>query len=277
MFWTPEKAWMGKACYIIGGGPSLRGFDFGQLTDENVIGCNGAYTLGAGIVDYVVLVDRVWFKPNDSDYERRQKELKDYVDTGGIVVSNLPWLETHGAPEWVNLMRRKPKGVGGGNTLGFNASAGATALCLAVLLGAVDIRLLGFDMKLSAEGKRKNWHDEDSGKPKVDVYRRFIRGMEKLASDLERDYPGVAVRNINNDSELTTFETRPMTALFSRDRAKQDITTQYPVAVAKGLRIKAKAGGWYDVYGVDGEKFNNKSLREKDLGDFLAQVGRDDE
>ncbi|KKL08765.1 hypothetical protein LCGC14_2572580, partial [marine sediment metagenome] len=39
----PDGAWKGQRCFIIGGGDSLRGFDFSKLKNELVIGINRAY------------------------------------------------------------------------------------------------------------------------------------------------------------------------------------------------------------------------------------------
>ncbi len=31
---VPKDSWRGRLCFILGGGPSLNGFDFNQLTGE---------------------------------------------------------------------------------------------------------------------------------------------------------------------------------------------------------------------------------------------------
>ncbi|MCX5657919.1 MAG: hypothetical protein NTZ48_06855, partial [Candidatus Omnitrophica bacterium] len=38
-----EKVWEGQRCFIIGGGPSLKGFDFSKLKGELVIAVNRAW------------------------------------------------------------------------------------------------------------------------------------------------------------------------------------------------------------------------------------------
>ena len=39
----PDKAWEGKPCFIIGGGPSLEGFDWNRLKGKRTIGINRAF------------------------------------------------------------------------------------------------------------------------------------------------------------------------------------------------------------------------------------------
>jgi len=39
----PDGAWTGRRCFIIGGGPSLKGFNFSRLKGELVIGINRAF------------------------------------------------------------------------------------------------------------------------------------------------------------------------------------------------------------------------------------------
>mgnify|MGYP002682074433 CR=1 FL=1 len=38
-----DGAWKGQRCFIVGGGPSLKGFDFGRLRGERVIAINRAF------------------------------------------------------------------------------------------------------------------------------------------------------------------------------------------------------------------------------------------
>ena len=60
-FWTPEPFWEGQDVFIYGGGTSLKSFDPSILIDENVIGCNDAYTLGSEICDICVFGDFKWY------------------------------------------------------------------------------------------------------------------------------------------------------------------------------------------------------------------------
>ena len=39
----PDGAWKSQRCFVVGGGPSLRGFDFSKLYGELTIGINRAY------------------------------------------------------------------------------------------------------------------------------------------------------------------------------------------------------------------------------------------
>ena len=39
----PDGSWSGRRCFIVGGGPSLKGFDFERLRGERVIAINKAF------------------------------------------------------------------------------------------------------------------------------------------------------------------------------------------------------------------------------------------
>ena len=47
--WIPQEKWKDEDVFIIGGGDSLRTFNFDVLKDELTIGCNTAFSLGSDI------------------------------------------------------------------------------------------------------------------------------------------------------------------------------------------------------------------------------------
>ena len=55
--WKPEPIWKDQEAFIIGGGPSLRDFDWSLLRDKNTIGCNNAFRLGPDICKICLFVD----------------------------------------------------------------------------------------------------------------------------------------------------------------------------------------------------------------------------
>ena len=79
--WKPTETWKGQDVFVIGGGPSLRSFDWSLLSNELTVGCNTAFTLGPEICKLCVFGDPIWFNSFRS-------ELKSYCDSGGIVFTN---------------------------------------------------------------------------------------------------------------------------------------------------------------------------------------------
>jgi hypothetical protein len=87
----------------------------------------------------------------------------------------------------VLALPRKPSGLHR-DALGWGGNTGCVAVNVALLLGAVEVYLLGFDMSLG-RGRRTNWHDQNVGNPTEASYARFQLGFQKIADDLPRVYP----------------------------------------------------------------------------------------
>jgi len=190
--WIPEKVWDGQDVFVIGGGSSLELFDWELLKDENTIGCNDAFKHGEEICKICIFGDVKWFKT----FERELSRYK------GIVFTNSPSLQKTNLP-WLWTMIRRGSGLYK-DSLGWNGNTGATAVNLALLLGAKRIFLLGFDMHLS-KNKKANWHENRLNKPNASIYDKFLRGFGKLAIDLKKKFPDVEIINITDDSSLNLF------------------------------------------------------------------------
>ncbi len=193
-FWTPERIWEGQDAYIVGGGPSLRSFDFKVLRGRNTIGCNSAYMLGPDIIKVCFFADRKFF-------ERYKGELKGWE---GMKVTNCQNL-LHLVPNlsWVKVMKRQTRGLGTGEELAMNYSSGAAATNLALSMGASRVYLLGMD--LQAEGPRQNWHDRFDKVLPADVFTRFREGWRQVAVALPKVFPGQQVICISDVVRLSEF------------------------------------------------------------------------
>jgi len=190
--WIPEKIWNGQDVFIIGGGSSLERFDWNLLKNENTIGCNDAFRHGEEICKICIFGDIKWFM----SFER---ELAHYK---GIVFTNSSQLQETKVP-WLWTMTRRGMGLYK-DALGWNGNTGASAINLALLLGAKRIFLLGFDMHLS-QGNKANWHQNRLNKPNKNIYSKFLKGFGKLVVDLKKKFPDVQVINVTNDSSLDLF------------------------------------------------------------------------
>jgi len=190
--WIPESKWEGEDVFVIGGGNSLKGFDWNLLENECTIGCNSAFTLGEKVCKICIFGDYKWFN-------KFKSEIQSYK---GILFTNSSQLRNTRL-NWLWTMPRKGKGLGA-TTLGWNSNTGAAAINLALILGAQRIFLLGFDMHLSKEGK-SNWHNKLIGKQKAVVYKKFIKAFTKVSIDLKNVFPGRDIINITDDSDLDIF------------------------------------------------------------------------
>jgi hypothetical protein len=198
--WIPNREWAGSDAYIIGGGPSLAGFNFRVLTGLNTIGCNHAFQLGPDIVKVVLFSDKGFF-----NQIVKGGQVKDLLSKfPGYVVTSLLSMTRENAP-WLKVMLRErdelvKSPVRGLTMLG---GSGGSAINLALLMGAKRVFLLGYDCK-STKAK-PNWHEDHRFPPADELYQKFIKGFETIARELPVKFPGCEVINLGPDSELTCF------------------------------------------------------------------------
>lgn len=186
-----KKAFVGSDVFIIGGGPSLREFDWSRLEGRNTIGCNAAFKLGRSICNLCFFSDIEWFRNFRSDLDAYP----------GSVATHSPELHRD-RPVWLHWMPRGDAGLHL-NALG-GANAGAGAVNLALLMGAKRVFLLGFDCKLSPAGI-SNWHEHVIEPANAAVYPHFIEEFRAIAHGLPIHFPGTEIINLNPDSELDCF------------------------------------------------------------------------
>jgi len=192
MQWKPQQWYAGQDVYIIGGGYSLKTFDWKRLYNKITIGCNDAYRLGPSVCNVCTFADHKWHNKNG-------EEIKSFPNP---VITNHKTFEEH---KEVLYLERVDHGLAK-DKLGFNGNTGCIAVNLALILGARRILLLGFDMKLV--DPCPNWHEFNVGKPNVNSYIRFKQGFERMASDLATVFPGREIINLGPDSELEMFPTK---------------------------------------------------------------------
>lgn len=195
--------WSGQDAYIIGGGASLRNFDFEALSYCNVIGCNYAYKHGSSICPRVLFCDRsFWINERDN-----------VLRYGGLVYAChvMPDMKDYanklGCGENLFVLGRMARGLSTQfPEVGFNSSTGATAINLALLFGASRVFLLGFDMK--DQGGLSHWHDYGTN-VRAQARQRHIRGMRTVAERLPAAFPGRAVYNVLTSPESSALDCFP--------------------------------------------------------------------
>lgn len=211
--WIPKTWWEGRDVFVIGGGPSLENFDWGRLKYECTIGCNNAYTLGADICKICFFGDAKWF-----EVHRLQLVLYSKPKGEGYVFTSAPVLMRSKLP-WLWLLQRTAKGLEKGNTLGWNKNSGASAINLALTLGAKRVYLLGFDMHLSKRGF-PNWHQHHILPPDASIYPAFVERFKDVKDDLPKKFPGREIINVTNNSNLVYFPKVEVDEFFSERMVK---------------------------------------------------------
>jgi len=205
--WTPTREWEGADAFLIGGGPSLKNFDFSLLEGKNVIGCNDAYHLGPTIVSICVFGDQKW-------WQRNKWKLETFPNR---IVTNSPSLLAYRLPTNFRKMIRLHTGFShGGDALAWNYSTGALAINLAVILGAKRIFLLGYD--LGVKGAEHHWHDHNPEPIKESVFTRFIGGFQTVKQALPKE---IEVFNVTDgSSNLKIFPTMDFTKFIGMLKTK---------------------------------------------------------
>lgn len=193
--------WRGYRCFILGGGPSLIGFDFARLIGEKTIATNRMFE-SAPFADILFSMDQRfyrWVNTNALGATTRER----FATFSGIKL----WLDTMNLRYDSSIYyvrglhaQRFPPSLKTGVWHGANSGYGA--LQVAMALGASPIYLLGYDMK-HADG-RSHSH---SGYPipqrphQVDHFRRPFEAQAPLITQ-----SGIRVVNLNPDSALRCFE-----------------------------------------------------------------------
>lgn len=195
--WTIPRIWDGTECFILGGGPSLNAVDVEQLRGRHVIAVNNAFKI-AMWADAMFYGDLKW-----PTFGRPVPHGQLLLQFAGLKVTSV---EKHEGKPGIKAVRRFGKSYGISRNPGYltwNKSSGASAINLAVLLGAGRIVLLGYDMhKIGGEC---NWHQEhpNHNNPKKNPYEGFLEPFPAIARDLKA--MGVECVNATPGSALTEF------------------------------------------------------------------------
>lgn len=209
-FWEvlPDNAWKDKPCFLVGGGPSLKNFDWSLLCGQRTIGVNRAFEkFDPTIIFSMDLRFLKWV----INQRYGQPITERFVKSSAYKV----WLTTYicNLPKEFFIIPARG-GYSGGHYvftfsmtagLGHGNNSGYGALNLAVCLGANPIYLLGYDMKHQQEqfGKSSHWHDGHPIPQMEQTVEKFIHYFDRIAPGLKKRR--VEVINLNPDSALECF------------------------------------------------------------------------
>jgi hypothetical protein len=188
---TISKDFDGETVYIIGGGPSLKNFDFRSLAGSRTIAINKAILFNpqADVLYWTDVRFYTWYKNQIDNY----KGLKFALKAGSQYSDDVKVLKK-GKAHGIELDTQ---------TLAHGNNSGYAAINLAYHLGAKRIILLGFDM--GSDGSATHFHDGYPTKTAGDriFHDKFLPGFKQLKSELKGT--GVTVLNASPYSKLTVF------------------------------------------------------------------------
>jgi len=203
-----KDSWSGKRCFIIGGGESLKGFDFNLLNNELTIGINKSFSSYNPTINYsmdVTFYDRM--KKGDYDNPGEKKLWEKWLDFKGKRVFLTPMNITKFGNE-VYLIRREIRaslnrkdldaGIWGGS------HSGMGAINLAIALGSQEIYLLGYDFVIKESTHWHSGYEKDRDKVQFGMkLKKYREEIEKMAPQIKE--MGVVIYNCNPNSELRCF------------------------------------------------------------------------
>lgn len=241
----PQGSWSGHRCWIVAGGPSIKGMDLGFLKGELVIGINRSYEICDPTIN-LCMDQRLWGWIVGGELGEKAKEK--FEAYRGIKLWALfdEWPNLLPPDEGYFLRNRRDVPLNDGLERGINwgCHGGYAALSLAIALGADPIYLLGYDMNAEkdVEGvERKVWwhggYPNDGQQPKV--YSLFIKDFEThkgATAATKRD-----IVNLNPTSGLPTFR-------------KTSLAVEKPIPVRRPLVISFHTHPEYKVHADRMEK-----------------------
>jgi len=196
-----DGAWAGRRCFILAGGPSLKGFDFSQLAGELTIGINRVFEYFCPTINVAMDIDYYkWI--HDGTYG--PEALEKFKAYQGVKL----WIDTRRAAVHGVFVVRGSRGI---TTQSLHTGiysglhTGTGAISLAVALGANPIYLLGYDMGYGGGNGRRRSHFHD-GHPKrrstdrtfeifrknTDAYAEYLTGW---GAQVINATPGSALKN----------------------------------------------------------------------------------
>ncbi|MHB2169958.1 hypothetical protein [Alsobacter sp. R-9] len=187
-----EADWAGRTVYLIGGGPSLKGFDFQVLRGRGIVVAINDAILAAPWADVAFSIDTVWIR-------NRVEALRDW---GGEFVAAVP--QGYEPPEGVRgrfLQRKQGTGVSPLPWIIMTGdNSGYAALSMALMRGAARVALLGYDMTTPG-----HWHEGYNWRSRYGArdYPRWAAMFGTLA--VAAKARGVDVVNCNPQSRVRAF------------------------------------------------------------------------
>jgi uncharacterized Rossmann fold enzyme len=211
---NPEK--YDKECYIIGGGPSLIGFNWKLLDNKFVIAINRAYE---------VLPDaQIVYFTDDDYYQRHRSEMLRHP--GKKFRGRIARKQVIKDPEVLEIqLQQRPFGWSDQfGELYHGSNSSYACIQVAAQLGFNKIYLLGVDMKHQGKFDRKkknnkgvtHWHNGHKRTDPATAYKMMIGHYNKLAPEATKR--GVEIINVNtpDGTALKAFPIKSVKEVFGK-------------------------------------------------------------
>lgn len=205
----PGGSWHGHPAFIVGGGPSLRGFDFSRLRGRRSIGVNLAFyafdptiifSMDTRFLNWIFngTYDRGSFPGLRAKFEKTAAYKVWLLTYSASLAEDIFIVPVHKSYQdgLGSFTLRYRDGIGHGNNSGY------AALNLAVILGANPIYLLGFDCNRLPDAS--HWHAGHPVPQNPKHLDSFIPRFETAAAATKK--AGIRVVNLNPASALRCFE-----------------------------------------------------------------------
>lgn len=141
------RIWAGGVAFVIGGGPSLLGFDFDRLRGQSVVAVNAA--------GYAVPWAGALYFNDNSFFEKHEAMVRAWA---GVAITGSR-RSAAAMPDLVFPVHVQGRGWSReAHWVRCGRSSGHTAVNIASLLGAEQVILLGFDGDIAPDG-RSHFHD----------------------------------------------------------------------------------------------------------------------
>lgn len=186
----------GATVFIVGGGDSLRDFDYSRLDGKKVIGINQACVYLPNLTA-IYWADEDWAAKNDDTLKDHACKLRFCGKPNPPDVALQSELKLAGGATALRItgvfgLDSDPDCIRGNNS-------GSHVINLCVNAGAAKIVLLGFDMKPG------HWHDDYVLSYTDEVYVGFLTSINSIA-----DVIGIPVINCSMGSAITAFQKIPI-------------------------------------------------------------------
>ena len=195
-FTNVEPIWKNETAFLIGGGPSLKGFDFKALQNKRTIAINKAFLFhpNADILYWTDSRFYTWYKNDIDKFKGEKYTIKPYGD----IAKNIKVLKNTGK----GGLEMSKSGVRHGN------NSGHAAINLAYHLGVKRIILLGFDMQ-NVKGNSHFHEGYPVKQTRDETYKKsMIPLFLAISEDLKRKK--IEVINACPNSELKCFKKLPL-------------------------------------------------------------------
>lgn len=188
-FGESAKLWKDEVVYIVGGGPSLKGFDWNRLKGKKVIAINRAFEV-LPFADVLYWTDSRfyrWYRSEINRFTGLKFTCRSFHDKP----SDVTLLKANNAM----TIDTRPSYISHGNNSGYGA------INLAIKLGAKKIYLLGYDMHSTPNAS--HWHSGYESTHRHDIYEKMMKYFDAIPKELER--LNIECYNANIKSQLNVF------------------------------------------------------------------------